>query len=163
MAGPRSRRLFKFWLNIFNDTDYAIAEYLEFAKRRREYTGIIRDGIRLILSLRQGRTDVLFEIFPWMNAEIPSLPPSASLSSHNPDLQRQLERLEQIILQQGAIPVDTSLRSSYQTNSGPKALDVPRFDLPLIEDDEDDTVVLKHDTSTNSATNFINSMLSLQQ
>lgn len=161
MAAQRSRRVFKFWLNLFNDTEYEIAELLEFAKRRREYTGIIRDGIRLILSLRQGRTDVLLELFPWLNTEIPTLPATTSLSTQSAALQQQLERLEQIILQQGAVPVAMPAHSS--THSGPKALDVPSFNLPTLEDDEDDTVVLKKDTSTRSATNFINSMLNLQQ
>jgi hypothetical protein len=160
MAAPRSRRLFKFWLNILNDADYEIAEFLEFSKRRREYTGLIRDGVRLILSLRQGRTDVLFELFPWLRAEVSTLSPQVS---HSTVLQHQLERLEQLMLQQGAVPVGISPQSET-AGQGPKALDVPRFDLPIIEDDdEDNTVILKRDTSSNSAMNFINSMLNLQQ
>lgn len=161
MAAERSRRLFKFWLNIFNDTEYQIAEALEVAKHRRQYTSLIRDGVRLVLSLRQGRTDVLFELFPWLEIELHRPPAPVALSSHNIALQNQLERLEQLILQQGAVPVDLSPHPNG--HNGPKALDVPRFDLPLIEDDEDDTVVLQRDTSTSSAMNFINSMLSLQQ
>jgi hypothetical protein len=161
MATQRSRRLFKFWLNLYNDIEYEIAESLEYAKRRREYTGIIRDGIRLILSLRQGRVDVLLELFPWLESEIVKSPTVAALSSQNGALQQQLERLEQLILQQGAVPVDMP---AYSNNpSGPKALDVPRFDLPTLEDDDDDTIALNKDTSTNSAMNFVNSMLSLQQ
>ncbi len=161
MAAQRSRRLFKFWLNLYHDTEYEIAESLEFAKRRREYTGIIRDGIRLILSLRQGHTDVLFELFPWLKNELSQPVTTIISASQDNGLQGQLQRLEQLILQQGSVPIDTPMQAQPTNNNGPKALSVPQFSIP--DPDDDDTVVLKQDTSTNSAANFINSMLNLQQ
>jgi len=157
MRAPRPRMRFVFWLNLANPIELNLAEILENSRTQRQFTGIIRDGIRLIFDLRQGKTDVLLELFPWVKA---SLSESEKATS-NTALHHQLERLEQLILQQGAVPVQLPAHSTNQ--SGPKALDVPRFDLPTIEDDDDDTIVLKRDTSTNSAMNFVNSMLNLQQ
>lgn len=157
MRSPRPRMRFVFWLNIANPIELYIAEILENSRTQRQFTGIIRDGIRLIFDLRQGKTDVLFELFPWVKASLSEIETPLA----NTAIEQQLDRLEQLILQQGAVPVAMPTHSS--SHSGPKALAVPRFDLPTLEDDEEDTVVLKKDTSTHSATNFINSMLNLQQ
>lgn len=63
---PRQRRLYKFWLNLADSMEYNVAEICEYAKSRREYAKIIRDGIRLVWDLRQGQTTVLAELFPWV-------------------------------------------------------------------------------------------------
>lgn len=63
---PRQRRLYKFWLNLADSMEYNVAEICEYAKSRREYAKIIRDGIRLVYDLRQGQTTVLAELFPWV-------------------------------------------------------------------------------------------------
>lgn len=60
------RKLYKFWLNLADDTEYTIAEICEYAKSKREYARLIRDGIRLLWDLRQGNTTVLSELFPWV-------------------------------------------------------------------------------------------------
>ena len=161
MAANRYRLRFTFWLDMLKLDEMALADQIEQLKNERSFVRTIRDGIRLIMDLRNGRTEVLFELFPWLKNELSQ--PMTTIISTSPDngLQHQLDRLEQLILQQGAVPVAMPAHSS--THSGPKALDVPSFNLPTLEDDEDDTVVLKKDTSTRSATNFINSMLNLQQ
>ena len=156
MRAPRPRMRFVFWLNLANPIELYIAEILENSRTQRQLTGIIRDGVRLIFDLRQGKTEVLFELFPWVKAALSETEKPAT----NTTIQHQLERLEQLILQQGAIPVQMPVSSNPD---GPKALSVPQFSVPEPEPDDDDTVVLKRDTSTSSAMNFINSMLSLQQ
>jgi hypothetical protein len=143
---------FKFWLNLANPVEHHVAEILENSRTQRQLTGIIRDGVRLIFDLRQGRTDVLFELFPWVKTTVSEVKEPVT----NTAIHHQLTRLEHLILQQGAVPLDMAQRTS-----GPKALSVPQFAVP--EPDDDDTVVLKRDTSTSSAMNFINSMLNLQQ
>lgn len=147
MPTNRYRLRFIFWLDMLKPEEEELADQIELLKNERSFVRTIRDGIRLVISLRQGRTDVLFELFPWVRNELVHSPISRSESA----LQRQLERLETLILQQGAIPVDS-----------PKALPVPQFATPDFDDDDLDTVIIEKDTSTNSAMNFINSMLNLQ-
>jgi hypothetical protein len=156
MRAPRPRMRYVFWLNLANPLELYIAEILEYSRKNRQLTTIIRDGVRLIYDLRQGKTDVLLEMFPWVKTALTEAEKPATTA-----IQHQLDRLEQLILQQGSVPIEMPKHSDK--NGGPKALNVPDFDLPIIEDHEDDTVVLKKDTSTESAMNFINSMLNLQQ
>ena len=73
-------------------------------------------------------------------------------------LHEQLKRIEQQLLLQGNIPVQLP---SPQIESGPKAMAVPQFEKPVYTDE--DNLVIRKDTSTSSAQNFINAMLTLQQ
>lgn len=60
----RRRIQMRFFLDANNDTDNAIGWYLAEAKKQRQMTHIIRNGVRLFLSLREGRVDVLLALFP---------------------------------------------------------------------------------------------------
>lgn len=62
------RKRFIFWLDLDKPDQLKLAEDIETLKADRHYSKTIRDGIRLIIDLRAGRTDVLFELFPWMIA-----------------------------------------------------------------------------------------------
>jgi hypothetical protein len=150
MATKRYRQKFTFWLNLLDNHEFAIAELISELKRERKFASTIRDGIRLIYDLRQGRVDVLFEMFPWVKAEfIAGVQPHETAGEKA--LREQLERMEKLMLQQGNTPVQLP---------GPKAMNVPEFKTPTFDDDD---IVLKKDTSTDSAKNFIQSMMNLQQ
>lgn len=160
MSKNRFRLRFTFWLDLLKPEEEQLADQIELLKNDRSFVGTIRDGIRLISDLRAGRLDVLFELFPWVRAEffeyIQSLqPPKNSTES---ELERQLARLEVLLLQQGNVPVSPAAKPLGST--GPKSLAVPQFSIP---DDDDMALEIRVDTSTNSAQNFINSMLRLQQ
>jgi hypothetical protein len=160
MAQDTFRKRVVFWLDLLREDEYRLMEKVAYWKHTRQFASAMRDGIRLIADLREGRIDVLLELFPWVRSALMQVEAPATSDA----LQHQLQRLEQLILQQGMVPVAMPPRLGDGQPAGPKALDVPRFDLPIIEDaDEDDTVILKRDTSTSSAMNFINSMLNLQQ
>jgi hypothetical protein len=157
MAKRRHRLKYMFWLDIAKDEEYGVAEQIEELKHTRKFSQTIRDGIRLICDLRQGRVEVLFELFPWVRAEfLAGIQPSETPTERT--ISEQLKRLETLMLQQGNMPIQLA------DHGGPKAMNVPQFDPPAFheDDDDDDTVVLKRDTTTNSAQNFINSMLNLQ-
>lgn len=62
----RYRLQFKFWLNARNDDDDDLAIALETLKTTKQYTQTIRDGVRLVMDLKAGRTKVLKELFPWV-------------------------------------------------------------------------------------------------
>jgi hypothetical protein len=133
------------------------------------WASTIRDALRLILDLRQGKLDVLFELFPWVRAEfmeyIQSLQPQKSPAEL--DLQRQLERLEQLLLKQGDTPIDppTPIKMLTNNGGGPLPLQVTpkKITTPTFEDDDDDLLIIRKDKNAGhqSAINFIKSAFAL--
>lgn len=155
MATDRFRMGFKFWLNVDNEAEHNIAEKIEALKARRTFAKTIRDGIRLICDLRAGRWDVLRELFPWVidaiydavQADIlAQTPPMAKLDDAPvPDaLQARLDRLEQLLLQQGALPIEQQ----------PPAL----TPIPLLPDDEPKIEVREAQSDEKPAYNFLRSL-----
>lgn len=62
---PKPYRLqMPFWLDRNREDERELGWYLEEQKKRHKYTATIRDGVRLIWSLREGRADILLELFP---------------------------------------------------------------------------------------------------
>lgn len=55
-----------FWLNDCSDRDRWLLDVIRMLKTDRQFSKVIRDGIRLIVALRAHQTDVLFELFPWL-------------------------------------------------------------------------------------------------
>src|SRR5687768_6376800 len=99
MAQERKRIQFKFWLDIVKDDEYTLAEQALHLKNKRGFSRTIRDALRLILDLRAGQVDVLFELFPWVKEKLQQ-PASATPTTA---LERQLERLESMLREQGDI------------------------------------------------------------
>jgi hypothetical protein len=69
MSSKRFRLRFTFWLDVNKEDEAEIADKVEKLKQDRLFVQTIRDGIRLICDLRDGKLDVLFELFPWVKAE----------------------------------------------------------------------------------------------
>lgn len=65
-----ARKRFTFWLDDKKPTEADIAETIPALKSQRSFAKTIRDGIRLIVDLRNGNTDVLFELFPLLKAKL---------------------------------------------------------------------------------------------
>lgn len=156
----RYRLRFTFWLDMLKPDELVLADQVELLKNERSFASAIRDGLRLIVDLRKGKTDVLFELFPWVKNELYKpvvIPQDNALSLH-------LKRLEELIQHQAAFIPDKPKQATTNDLRGPKPIAVPQFALPTFDDDEDlETVVVSRDTSTNASLNFINSMLNLQQ
>jgi hypothetical protein len=152
MAANRYRLRFTFWLDMLKPEELEIADQIEHLKNERSFANTIRDGIRLICDLRQGRVDVLFELFPWIKSEFIAVQPQETAGEKA--LKEQLKRLEKLMLQQG----NTLVQLPVSTD--PKAMRVLQIDTPNFDDDD---IVLKKDTSTDSAKNFLQSMMNLQQ
>ena len=70
MANKSYRLMFRFWLDIEKSDEESIANKIEILKNSRSYSKTIRDGIRLIWDLRQGKTDILREFFPGVVASL---------------------------------------------------------------------------------------------
>jgi hypothetical protein len=154
MAAQRFRVKYLFWLDMAKSDEFAVAEQIEDLKQNRTFAKTIRDGIRLICDLRAGRLDVLFELFPWVQAEFAKPEKAVGVLS----LQVQLERLEQIMLEQGAIQIERPLLTN-----GPKPLPTPKLVAPVFDDEDQDTIVIQRSTSTDAGANFINAMMGLQE
>jgi hypothetical protein len=162
---------FTFWLDMLDSEGQDLADYVEQLKSKRSFAKTIRDGLRLVRDLRAGKVDVLFELFPWVKAEfIAGITPKPDGGSDD-RMRREFEELKALILSTSNPPIVAApagsprpLMAMGTATSGPQALSVPKFDLPRFDDDDDtDTLILAKDTRTDSAANFLNSMLALQQ
>jgi hypothetical protein len=100
----RPRNEFKFWLFLDKPEELRLVEFIKYCKQTRKWARIVRDGIRLMWSLGEGDTSVLYELFPWTR-------PQATLLAPVPDtenLERQIADLKRIMLEQGGIKTTTS-------------------------------------------------------
>lgn len=62
----RFRKRFMFWLNINSPRDIEVARLITDLKDKNLFTKTLRDGIKLICSLREGRVDLLLKMFPFV-------------------------------------------------------------------------------------------------
>jgi hypothetical protein len=125
----RYRRMFPFQLNVNKPEEREIADIIGFLKQERTFSRTVREGIRLVWYLRQGRLDVLRELFPWVleqqdAAEIgPIVPPAADTEDM---LQRHFQRLEKLLAERGEAATLPVLRPMHgaQQNDDEIELDV---------------------------------------
>lgn len=254
MTQKSHRLMFRFWLDLFKPEEEAIADTIELLKNERSFSKTIRDGIKLITNLREGKLDVLFELFPWVKAEFieymreiqpvtlpqtempaPAPPVEQQIQTISADqawleaeqerleaeriwqekrladaekaleaerkkiesertqgqkaIQKQLDRLEQLLLQQGnqPIPMDEESRQLKSVSGGvqpiglfagqshqasanqPKTVNAPQFDVPLDDEDEqkkerDNLFIVNKDENAGkrSSANFLSSLQKLQ-
>lgn len=152
----RYRLRYTFWLNHLNQDEERVADTIEKLKNERSFATVVRDGIMIVSELREGRADLLFKLYPWIADLVkPTTPPPPDTSA----LERKIEQLERVILQQG-IPTNAPLVASpalKPTGMQPIAGASRKFDLPTFDDDDDDgaTLVIKKSTNTDASMNFL--------
>jgi hypothetical protein len=156
---PNPYRLqFKFWLDENKPDEKSIADIIEKLKNSRRYAAAIRDGLRLVWDLSQGKTDVLLELFPFVKQAL-----SGNGGDDNGGISKaDLERLEALIKESRIEPIAPPLAASgLKPLGGLKTLAAPTFQ----DDDEDmGLMVSKSEGGGDDATrNFLQSMLALQQ
>ena len=162
----KNRLRFNFWLNMDNELEEGIADNIELLKNKRSFSSAIRDGLRLIVDLRAGNLNVLFELFPMVKLEILEMMrdvKSDSSNDSNHDLKAQIGRLEQLILSQGTkqdTPIMKPIGGLQPLSNG-----INQIEAPVFDDSDDDLLIVTKDTSSgkNVALNFIRSMQALQQ
>jgi hypothetical protein len=150
MAMQRFRLRFTFWLNINKSEERDLAEQIDDLKRKRSFAKTIRDGIRLMVDLYAGQTDVLFELFPWIKEKLHtvSAPDGAAGLSE--------EKLRAIIREATA--------GQAVSHDKQEIAHVPMLPKPLVLDDElpKATVVKTAQASGKSGEqNFLNSISAL--
>ncbi len=146
MASRRFRLRFTFWLDVNKPDENDLAGQIEQLKGRRSFTRTVRDGIRLMCDLRNHKLDVLLELFPWVGDYLVHLQGGSETIGYL-GLQEQLTRLEQHLLQGGAVPVVRSLP--------------PIPTVSLDEDDNQDLITVTQAKAGDSAQNFLNSLAAL--
>ena len=151
MAAKRFRLKFVFWLDLSKSDEADLAEDIEILKEQRLFSQTLRDGIRLICQLRAGRTDLLFELFPWLAAEMNRTDESLDLV-----IRQEIDRLSHLIAsQQGSRVVDANpALPGLQKADG--------FSSPADADD-DIKLSIKAAKNGSSGKNFLSSLMSLQQ
>ncbi|MEO8607161.1 MAG: hypothetical protein ABI690_04735 [Chloroflexota bacterium] len=147
----RPRKEFKFWLYHDRDEDSRLMEFIQYCKSTRQFARVVRDGIRLIWSLREGNTHILFELFPHLERQF------------NPDAEDLIAQFREMLLQQRNAPVSQPVQiDSGIEQGGRKMLSGAKIDLPLLDDDDNgDTIVLTKKTSVMNGSNLIAGVLGL--
>lgn len=137
----RPRKMFKFWLYHDRDEDSRLMEFIQYCKSTRQFARVVRDGIRLIWSLREGNTTILFELFPHLERQF------------NPDAETLIAEFREMLLANRAAPVQQALPGLADIDPPPKPSKLQKaIAMPIIEDEPDDgaTIVLEHRTVSNT-------------
>lgn len=143
----RPRKEFKFWLYHDRDEDSRLMEFIQYCKSTRQFARVVRDGIRLIWSLREGNTRILFELFPHLERQF------------NPDAEDLIAQFREMLLQQRAQPQLAPVSSGVGEINTPKSFSATKTTLPLLEDDDgDDTMVITR-VSENNGKEVMSSLL----
>jgi len=97
-------------------------EFIQYAKTTRQFAKIVRDGIRLIWSLREGDMTVLFELFPHLEKQF------------NPDVTELITQFSAMMLQHSQV-VDAAPRAIPATvGEGHKPAPVPESKQSVVMD-----------------------------
>lgn len=156
MAKERFRLQFKFWLDVNKPEEYELAEMIAELKEGKAFSGAVRDGIRLLVDLWRGNLDVLLTLFPWVEDAFRE---RFAAQQPAPDygLQRRMDDLEKLLLQQGNVPLEPSA-------SGPKPLAKVTASAPKSDTSDDELLVMRKAKSDGSSSkNFLDSAFSLVQ
>lgn len=146
MAGRyRPRKEYKFWLFHDLPEHQRLMDFISYCKQTRQFAKVIRDGIRLIWSLREGNLSVLFELFPHLERQF------------NPDAEDLIAEFREMLLvhrnEPAPQPVQIESAPQPEGQGRPKLLSTKQLDLPLMDDDDDDTLIVNKATS-NIGANF---------
>ena len=159
MKDKRTRCQYRFWLDVTKAEEKNLYDQVQALKTARSFSTYVRDGLRLMISLSAGETDVLLELFPWVGKELGAghvVEKNASASQMQ-ELQGQVKYLEQLILAISAVSSSTPV-------TDPKPMAVPTFSMPQFdEDDGISQLIVAHKGDGSSAYNFSKSVMSLIQ
>ena len=111
----RPRKEFKFWLYHDLAEDKRLMEFIRFCKDTQQFARMVRNGLRLMWSLGEGETFVLYELFPWTRPQAALLPPAPDTEK----LEQQIADLKRIILEQGNISTSSASYPMLKSSSTP--------------------------------------------
>ncbi len=150
----RPRKEFKFWLYHDRAEDSRLMEFIQYCKQTRQFARVVRDGIRLIWSLREGNNNVLFELFPHLERQF------------KPDAEELIEQFRQMLSQQLVAPVPqpalVAASDGAIEQGGKKSLAAVKIALPLLDDDDETLVLTRKTTTVINGGNLLTGMLGLE-
>jgi hypothetical protein len=138
---PRQTR--KFQLRLDHAEDAHVRDVLDFCRGERREVTVIRHAINLYWALEQGNLEALFDVFPQYKAQFA------------PNTAEALEQFMQILQRQQFAP-------TVESAAGPKQIAAPNFAMPIFEEDDEPTVLIRASTSTDSSLNFVTALRSMQ-
>lgn len=83
-VNARPRFQFRFCLDVSKDEELVLADEFELLKSKRQFKPTVCDAVRLLLDLRNGSTDVLFELFPLLRQQLAAPLPAAPAAQPRP-------------------------------------------------------------------------------
>jgi hypothetical protein len=157
-----ARFKYNFWLDDSKKDDRVVAVTIADLKKLRAFSSVLRDGIMIVSELRQGKTDLLFKLYPWI---ADSLRPAASAPNSDPD--DIAERVYQKMNAGGKVVILDSSNDplvAAPALKGLKPINAPQIAMPVIPDDDQDPIVIRRDdhAAGKGAAAFMDSVLSLQ-
>lgn len=117
-----SRWRVTFWLDDQKADEFEIGKTVLALKKKRQFARVVKSGIRLITSLQAGSTDVLFELFPHLEAKIAI----KSTPTDSGDLERLVDRAaqqaaERVLLQMPSLPATALVAAPMKPSAAPVA------------------------------------------
>ena len=136
---PRHTRKYQFRND--HPMDQHVEDILNFWKKGKQEITNLRKAVALYYALEQGNLPELFAVFPQYKAQFA------------PNAADALEQFMQILQRQQPAPEPTA---------GPKQIAAPTFAMPIIDDDDEPTLLLRTSDSNDSALNFVSALRSMQ-
>ena len=138
---PRHTRKYQFRND--HPMDQHVEDILNFWKRGKQEITNLRKAVALYYALEQGDLPQLFEFFPQYKAQFA------------PNTAEALEQFMHILQRQQVATVP-------EPAAGPKQIAAPTFAMPIIDEDDEPTLLLRTSDSTDSALNFVSALRSMQ-
>jgi hypothetical protein len=155
----------RFWLDITRDDEFELDEQLSVEKKRRGFASTLRNALRLWFDLMAGNTDVLCELFPWIEVRL--------LNGAGGNTDQLIEEFRQMLAASrfdGELPAPPpGYPQMKESGNSPRLIEGAgrKLTVPIDDDDDQDTVILKRSSSTTDANmslslNFMDSIMNLQ-
>jgi hypothetical protein len=142
---PRHTRKYQFRND--HPIDRHVDEILNYWKSGKQEITNLRKAVALYYALEQGDLPQLFEVFPQYKTQF---------------AQNTLEAVEQFmdILRQQQL--GQPKQEPQPIGQGPKQIAAPNFAMPVFEEDDEPTVLIRTSTNTDSSMNFVTALRSMQ-
>lgn len=143
------RKRIDIWLDIEKEDERLLLGMIDTLKKKRSFVSTVRDGIRLMVDLRAGNLNVLYELFPWTQIPLHPIPPGIS----DDLLQNKIQPSHESASQGRA-----ALSGPQPLQGGGRPVEAPHFD----DDDDEELVVLKPlTTNVDAGKNFLMGLLNI--
>jgi len=137
---PRHTRKYQFRND--HPMDQHAEDILNFWKSGKQEITNLRKAVALYYALEQGDLPALFDAFPQYKTQFA------------PNTAQALEQFMQILQRQQIMPAAPV--------AGPKQNESPKLAMPIFEDDDEPTLLIHTNTSTDSTLNFVAALHSMQ-